>query len=310
MTLSPIFLYAYNRPSHLREMLESLKKNPLAAQSRLIVHSDGPKNAKDVPKIGEVRRILRQKQWAGTMQIIEHKNNIGLKDSGDQRLTNVINKFGRSIVLQDDFVLARGFLKYMNDALTLYEKENKVMHISGYMYPGATGLPGTFFLPVTSIWGFATWKRAWKYLESDANKLVNKIIEMDGISRFDMGGAANAFETLKKNADGVMYSFDIYWYASVFIHDGLALHPKISMVRNIGNDGSGANCGLEPDFLNQDIGNKIEVKKIPLTISNEAIYSIKSYFDKKKSLMERIRCLPYSTYNRFHNIYRLLSGNS
>ncbi len=57
MTIAPIVLFAYNRPWHLQQTVESLAKNYLAGQSELFVFSDGPKTESDVPKVTEVKQL-------------------------------------------------------------------------------------------------------------------------------------------------------------------------------------------------------------------------------------------------------------
>ena len=184
--LSPIVLFVYNRPWHTRQTLETLSKNILADQSKLYIYADGPKeNATDeqLRKINDVRKLIREKNWCREVEIIEREKNIGIENSTITGVTEIVNKFGKIIVVEDDIVTSVGFLKYMNEALDLYEKYEKVMYISGYMFPVKAKLPETFFLPITSYWGWGTWARAWKEFHSSGQQLketisANKLIEL------------------------------------------------------------------------------------------------------------------------------------
>ncbi|GFO77211.1 hypothetical protein BPLS_P5523 [Bathymodiolus platifrons methanotrophic gill symbiont] len=40
MTLAPIVLFVYNRPSHTQQTIEALKKNDLAIESELIIYTE------------------------------------------------------------------------------------------------------------------------------------------------------------------------------------------------------------------------------------------------------------------------------
>ena len=62
-------------------------------------------------------------------------------------VTEIVNQYGKVIVLEDDIVTSAGFLRYMNDALNWYENEEKVMHISAFV-PGRRGI---YFLPQTYL---------------------------------------------------------------------------------------------------------------------------------------------------------------
>ena len=49
-------------------------------------------------------------------------------------MTSIVNGYSKIIVLEDDIVTSKYFLKYMNDALEVYKDTPKVMAISGYAY--------------------------------------------------------------------------------------------------------------------------------------------------------------------------------
>ena len=72
-----------------------------------------------------------------------------------------MNGYGKIIVLEDDLITSPYFLRFINEALEFYKDEEKVMHISGYIYPIDTqGLSDTFFINPSSCGSWATWKRA------------------------------------------------------------------------------------------------------------------------------------------------------
>jgi hypothetical protein len=130
----------------------------------------------------------------------------------------------------------------MHTALDKYEDEPRVMQISGNMFPvlNPQELPATFFCKVTTSWGWATWDRAWKKFEPDAKKLADMIVIQNLCKEFDIG--YDYFRMLTMQAKGEIDSWAIRWYASVFLSGGLCLHPSLSLVSNIGHDGSGVHC--------------------------------------------------------------------
>jgi GT2 family glycosyltransferase len=143
--LAPIALFVYNRPWHTRQTVEALKKNQLFDSSDLIILSDGAKDQASAQKVEEVRQYLRTISGFKSVKIIERDCNIGLAQSIISGVTQVINEYGRVIVMEDDLVTSPFFLRYMNDALECYENEDKVISIHGYCYPISV-LPETFFL--------------------------------------------------------------------------------------------------------------------------------------------------------------------
>lgn len=242
-TVSPIILFVYNRPRHTQQTIEALQKNELAEVSELFIFSDAPKNESTADNVKKVRTYIRTIRGFKKITIIERETNLGLADSIIQGVTEIVNKYGRVIVLEDDLITSPYFLRFMNDALEFYKEEKKVMHIAGYMIPiDTTDLPDTFFLKPTTCWGWATWKRAWNYFEKNTDHLVN-IFTKDMIKDFNIDNSTDYFSHIILNKKGKINTWAIYWYASVFLAGGLSLHPKISFVKNIGNDCSGTHRG-------------------------------------------------------------------
>lgn len=248
MILAPITLFVYNRPVHTRWTVEALQKNALAKDSDLIIFSDAPKNSDAAEAVLEVREFIRQIGGFKSVKIVERDKNWGLANSIIDGVTKVVNESGRIIVLEDDLVTSPYFLSFMNEALETYKDDEKVMHISGYMFPINNGdMQETFFLRTASCWGWATWSRAWRYFEKNPQKLLSEYSEQT-ISRFNMDSAYNFWLQVEQNEKGLIDTWAIFWYASVFQKGGLCLHPKFSMVSNIGHDETGLHCGKSDTF--------------------------------------------------------------
>lgn len=248
MDLAPIAFFAYNRPGHTRRALESLAANEGASESELFIFCDGLKRPEDSKAVEDVRKLVKSRKWCGTVSIIERDKNLGLADSIISGVTELCNRYGRVIVLEDDLVLSPQFLNFMNDALGIYNDIERVMHISGYMFPVKGRLPETFFYRATSCWGWATWKRAWDNFEPDAKKLLSELDNKGLQYEFDIKGSMSYYKMLKNQADRKIDSWAVRWYASVFLCGGLCLHPGESFVNNIGHDGTGVHCSSTDSF--------------------------------------------------------------
>lgn len=219
--------------------MESLQANALASQSNVIAFCDGPRSASDEPAVNAVRKYLKTVAGFKSIKVVERERNHGLANSVIRGITQVFETSDRAIIVEDDLLLSPIFLKYMNDALQVYEHTDKVMHIAGYMYPiDSTSLPETFFYRAASCWGWATWRRAWKCFEPDIHRLIGKF-DTNLRHRFNINGVYDFWETLLIQEQGRIDSWAIRWYASVFLNEGLSLHPSISLVRNLGTDASG-----------------------------------------------------------------------
>lgn len=297
MNLAPIVLFVYNRPYHTEQTLMALQKNDLALDSELFIFADGPKvNAtiEQLEKIEQVRKVIRKKQWCGKVHIIESEENKGLADSIVGGVTDIVNKYGKLIVLEDDIVTQKGFLRYMNDALNIYEEDQRVMHISGYMCPyKGVKLPENFFYSLPFPWGWATWRRAWKYFNGDANYLYKYFNGNNLWDYFNTAGTDYLQYQLEANVRGELKTWFVKWHASIMMEGGLTLFPHRSLVHNMGFDSTGVHCGQTNKFEGPLVSH-VKVKKTTPQESQIAKKIILEFYKHlneppKRSLLKRIR---------------------
>ncbi|MDP4286110.1 MAG: glycosyltransferase [Bacteroidota bacterium] len=265
LEISPIVLFVYNRPWHTEQTLNALMQNELADQSVLYIYSDGPKeNATEeqLIKIEEVRQVIRKKKWCKEVHIIESEKNKGLADSIISGVTEIVNQYGKVIVLEDDIITSPGFLKYMNDALNMYSDDERVGCIHAWNYDlDSTGYrDSTFFLKGADCWGWATWKRSWDFLDEDGKALMQSLVSKKQQFEFDRRGTHKYIEMLQSQINGTNDSWAIRWHASLFLANKYCLHPTKTIVKNIGLDNSGIHCG--PLQIAQNPIDFIKVNKI------------------------------------------------
>jgi hypothetical protein len=292
MTFAPIALFVYNRIRHLRKTVEALIKNEIAEKSDLFIFSDGPRTDADAGKVAEVRDYLKTIQGFKSVTISTRARNLGLSHSIISGVTEVVDEYGRIIVLEDDISASPYFLKYMNGALDLYRDCEDVISIHGYVYPVRAELPETFFLRGADCWGWATWKRGWESFEPDGRKLLTELKGKKLEKQFDVNGSYPFTKMLKDQVAGKNDSWAIRWHASAFLRNRLTLYPGVSLVRNIGTDESGRHCLRTHVF---DAGTAVEpvhLRKIPIEESHSALKVLEDYFNSIKPtfLQRMVRC--------------------
>jgi acetyltransferase-like isoleucine patch superfamily enzyme len=138
----------------------------------------------------------------------------------------------------------------MNAALEKYNGDSNVYSISGFSHSNDIEVPSTtYFLNLTSSWGWATWADKWRTF-SRSNVMLCRIINDSGLRhRFDFDDSSDYAAMAQRQMDGHSDSWAIYWYASVFLRGGLPLYPARSLVKNTGFDGSGRHCGAGGEEL-------------------------------------------------------------
>lgn len=241
MNLAPIILFVYNRPEHTKKTIDALKLNQLASDSSIFIFSDGNKNENDRKAVEEVRNYIATISGFKDVKITLRDKNLGLADSVISGVTEVIQKFGKAIVLEDDIVTSPYFLKFMNEALDFYEKDKRIYSISGYNFP--IKIPKSYqhkiyISPRPSSWGWATWKDRWAKVDwiiSDYDQFLSNKKE---IKKFNLGGD-DLTRMLKKQMSGKINSWAIRWTYAHYKGKGYCLFPLKSFAKNIGADRSG-----------------------------------------------------------------------
>jgi len=263
----PVVVFAYKRVDHLRRLIESLAQNAEAAATPLYFYCDGAKRPDDQPAVDKVRSYVSQIQGFASVASVFRPQNFGLAESIITGVSEILQTRDRVIVLEDDLVLSPYFLRYMIQALTLYENSQRIASIHGYCYPVDLPLPETFFLRGADCWGWATWARAWRHFEPDGEKLLAKLRADKLTQAFDLDGGHPYTTMLEDQVAGRNDSWAIRWHASCFVRDMLTLYPGRTLVENIGNDSSGTHC-VATDVFSQAVAEMPAwVAQIPLTES-------------------------------------------
>ncbi|MBB2144111.1 glycosyltransferase family 2 protein [Pedobacter sp. LMG 31464] len=269
MALAPIVLFVYNRLTNTQTLLNSLLRNSLAKDSILYVYSDGAKeDATDEQrdKITTVREFVKSKNWCKEVHLIEAEKNLGCGPSIIKGVTEVINKHGKMIVIEDDLNLSPFFLNYINDALDLYEDEPKVSSIgSCNFFACGDKFPSTFFIQYPDCLGWATWANRWSSFEPDADKLLKELREKNLIEKFNGHGAFKMEELLIAQANNQVSAWDVQWTATCILNDWFTLYPNPAVTQHLFiENATHASFNVVPPLLEEKIVlEKVEVIVIP-----------------------------------------------
>jgi GT2 family glycosyltransferase len=286
MTLAPIVLFTYNRLWHTTQTIEALQKNELASQSDLFIYSDGVKDNDSNSIIHELRKYLKTITGFKSITIIERDKNWGLADSIIDGVTEIVNKFGKIIVLEDDIITSPYFLKFMNNSLDFHENKSKVWHVSGWNYPiDPDSLPSTIAIPIMNCWGWGTWATNWKFFSKNPIAEYNLLIKNRSLQmKFDIDNSINNWKQIKLNHQNKINTWAIYWHATIFKNQGLCINPTISLTQNIGFDNSATNCKGDNPFKTIIFSKSIKNLEPHTQITTLALKRIKLLYIKSSLL--------------------------
>ncbi len=252
--LAPIVLFTYNRPIHTQNLLDSLASNPESQNSSLYVYIDGPKFEAEqdtLNKINNVATIIEKENRFKEIIIIKQSANKGLAASIIEGVTYVVNKHNKVIVLEDDLILSKFFLAYMNDSLTRYENNDSIAQIGACnFFACGEKYPNFFFLAMSECWGWATWKNKWSHFNPNAIDLLEQLKEKKLEVRFNAYGSYNMIGMLEDQMSGKVNSWAIRWQAVCVLNNWLTLYPNPSLSQHIdSNEATHAKLNIAPPLF-------------------------------------------------------------
>lgn len=236
MQCSPIILFVYKRLDCTQKCIEALKKNELCEASDLYIFSDAAANAQDIVKVDAVRSYIMNISGFKNITTIIAEENKGLANSIISGVSQIIEKHGKAIVLEDDLVVSKNFLIFMNKALSYYENEEQIASISGFTLP--INLPSdysydVYFTKRSFSWGWATWHNRWEKVDWDVSDYNSFSTDKQKQKNFNQMGS-DLSPMLKKQMQNQINSWAIRWCYHQYKNQMLNIFPVQSKVLNEG----------------------------------------------------------------------------
>ena len=240
MNISPIIIFTYRRK--IDKLIDSLLKNRLAKESELYIFSDGYKDNIDKQDVLDVRNSFKDIKGFKNIHIIEAKTNKGLANSVIDGVTEIVNRYDKIIVLEDDLIVANNFLDYMNKALDFYKQNNSIWSVSGYtpdLEDCLKNYDKDIYLSLrANSWGWATWRDRWNKIDWKINDWEEFKEDKEAIKKFNLAGN-DMFKMLEMQMMGKIDSWAIRWCYNQFRYNTFSVYPKKSKIINIGFDEKG-----------------------------------------------------------------------
>ena len=300
--MAPIIVFAYNRADHLRKTLTWLGQNKLADQSVLYIFCDGVKpnaTAEQLQKVLDARKVAHELAVVPTFKevhIIEREENFGLGKSIITGVTEIINKYGRAIVLEDDLETSPYFLSYMNQCLDHYEARKSVFSISGLSRPHPERFypkdyPYDVYVSLTHHpTGWATWADRW-------NQVDWEFKDYDVIKRYQpMLQAYRRMEYTEPEAMEEMITYHKNLWASKFslahfVNHAVSICPIVSYINHIGWDAEATNATASSQWNFERLADNANIRFLDVLYEDSRI--INSWYSfsmpQRRSLWGRLK---------------------
>lgn len=288
--MTPIAIFAFNRPKEFTNMLASLKRNPLFEESEKYFFIDGPRNDKDIDLIKEVEQIA----LTVTDNVKLSPENKGLGSSIIAGVSEVLSQHDSVIVIEDDLRLMPGFLTYMNQALECFKNDERILAVCGYSLKIKTpkGYDSTVYLgDRVSSWGWGTWRDRWEKVNWEVSDWEEFSSDTKAIARLNQCGS-DMFGMLRDFMEGRNRSWAIRFCYHQFKNGMYSVHPVKSLVNNEGFGETATNCRQKYNRFKIELTDSIDLK-------------VNGVLDPRKSLMRqlhRYHSIPIRIYSRIRKM--------
>ncbi len=248
MIYAPIIIPTLNRANHLKELIASLQNNSYAKYTELFIGLDFPPSEKYQKGYDECCRFLDSEiDGFAKVNIIKRDENFGPSKNAKDLFKIVSKKYDRYIFLEDDNVVSKNFIEFMDKALEKYEEDDEILQICGYAYPfqSKSNYANVIRTPIANAWGYGTWfsKRAKMDAEISIDffkKNLRNIIKSCRAIIRNTSALGYVMDCIVKNEDVAFGDHKRSVYYS--IKSKYCISPIKTMVHNYGFDGSGEHC--------------------------------------------------------------------
>jgi hypothetical protein len=233
---SPVAFLVFNRPETTRKVFEAIRE---ARPSRLLVVADGPRDGRlgDAEKCAAVRKIIEEVDWPCEVQKNYSDVNLGCKKRVSSGLDWIFDMVEEAIILEDDCLPHPDFFVFCEELLVRYRDDERVMMIGGtnYLLDSLNIKESFCFSRFFAIWGWATWRRAWKKYDISMRGW-NESIDRNTVNSFYAQPFMRKFVKMifDKAYNNEVNTWDTQWFYACLFNNGLSIVPQKNLISNIG----------------------------------------------------------------------------
>jgi hypothetical protein len=223
----PILFLIFNRVEQTRIVFEEIRKRQ---PKKLFIAADGPRatvKGESLQCSLTKEAVLNGIDWDCEVKTLFRDKNLGCGKAVSSAIDWFFDHVEEGIILEDDCVPDPSFFPFCGELLEKYRDNEQVMHISANnLQQGIIrGNESYYFSRLVHIWGWATWRRAWKKYDFTLNRYCNYPKD-DVHPRFQ--------NWIKQIKEGILDTWDVQWSMSVWWNKGIAIIPETNLVKNIG----------------------------------------------------------------------------
>jgi hypothetical protein len=234
--VTPVAFIIFNRPDTTDRVFQAIRQ---AQPKQLLVIADGPRADRpgEAEKCAATRAVIDRVDWECEVLTNYSDINLGCKHRVSSGIDWVFSQVEEAIILEDDCLPAPSFFPFCQTLLEKYRDDDRIAMISGTnCQQGNTRTSYSYYYSkYPHIWGWATWRRAWKNYDVDMktwpackqDNLLRAVFHDDYESDFWSG----EFDGIHS---GKVDTWDGQWAYTCFSQNQLSVIPGKNLISNIG----------------------------------------------------------------------------
>ena len=233
---TPVAFIIFNRPDTAERVFSEIAK---ARPSRLLVIADGPREDRpgELEKCKASRAIIDRVDWPCEVLTNYSEVNLGCKNRVSSGIDWLFGQVEEAIILEDDCLPEPSFFQFCEEMLERYRHDERIGMVSGtnFLDNKITIDESYYFSNYMTIWGWATWRRAWQAYDVKGtvwSKLKNeKFLDSYFVSKLERKYWTYAFDGVY---EGRIDTWDYQWVLCNWAQSRLSIVPKVNLISNIG----------------------------------------------------------------------------
>jgi hypothetical protein len=238
---TPVLFLIFNRPDTTFKVFEVIRK---VRPERLYISADGPRGEFESPLCEQARSVKDMVDWPCKVMLRYSDQNLGCRYGVSAGISWFFEQVEEGIIVEDDCLLDLSFFPYAEALLEKYRHDESIMHIgaSNFQQPSFRIPESYYFSLYNHIWGWASWRRAWKHFEVDLDHFQAEEMRDTLKQLFERQVDRNFWlEMFKYAKSGNINTWDYQWMFAIWKQKGKAITPGVNLVSNIGFGAGGTN---------------------------------------------------------------------
>lgn len=245
--LAPVVMVGYSRAWTLRKSLKNLSECYGLGDRDIYFFQDAPCRSEDIPKAEAMHQVAVEAKNTilPHLTIVRREKNLGVPGNLLSAVRETMDRYGRIIFFEDDVLVSKTFVQYMDEGLKTYERDPRIFCVNGYVnkpYRIPSWYKRDVYLNTrNSAWGWGSWKDRWDKVDFGLKNWEELKNDKAFLAKLH-GAGCELYGTAEGVVSGRVKTWDVQCTVCMALNGLYAVDPRHNLTRNIGFGSEGVNC--------------------------------------------------------------------